>query len=256
MSLLDTFITGQVFAFLLIFMRIGMALMIMPGIGDSFVSPQIRLLFALAMSFVLTPVLAPNLPAIPSGSFAMVSLLMTEALVGIFIGTIMRILISALDTAGMVVSMQSGFNNAMIFSPIMDSQGSLMGALYAVAGVVLLLITNLHHLLLASIVESYQLFPANGILPDTGSLSEVIVVTVSHAFQLGVKLAIPFIIVGTLVYFGFGLLGRLMPQVQIFFLALPAQILISLITLSMVFSIGLMYWLRDYDAFIVDFMTQ
>src|SRR5665213_1742787 len=96
-NFLQELLVGNIFAFLLIFMRFGTALMIMPGIGDSFVSPQIRLLFALAISFVLTPVLAVHLPSIPSDTGQLVALLVSEAFIGIFIGTTMRILVSALD---------------------------------------------------------------------------------------------------------------------------------------------------------------
>ena len=233
-------------------MRLGMALMIMPGIGDSFVTPQVRLLFALAMSLVLTPVLTPVLPPIPAQSMDLIALLLTEALIGIFIGTIMRILMSALDTAGSLISLQTGFSNALLFNPVTASQGSIVGSLYSMLGVTLLLVMNLHHYMLASVVESYQTFPAKGLLPDSGALLEVISRTVSVAFKVAAQIALPFLIVGLLVQTGFGLLGRLMPQVQIFFLALPAQILIGMVMITMVLSIGMMFWVSVYE----DTITQ
>jgi flagellar biosynthetic protein FliR len=246
-SLLQDLIVGHVFAFLLIFMRLGTALMIMPGIGDTFVSPQLRLSFALAMSFVLTPFLAHNLPAPPAQAYVMVELLLTEAFIGLFIGTVMRIMIGALDTAGAVISIQAGYSNALVFNPMTATQGSLIGALYSVLGVTLLFVTNLHHYMLASVVDSYALFPANGHMLDVESTLQIIQRTVSVAFKIGVELATPFLIVGTLVQVGFGLLGRLMPQVQIFFLALPVQILISLVMLTMVLSAGILYWLNAFQ---------
>ncbi len=243
---LHEIVIGNVSAFLLVFMRMGLALMIMPGIGDSFVPPQVRLLFALAISLVLAPFLAGSLPPLPEGSFPVVTLLVSEAFIGIFIGTVMRIMITALDTAGMIISIQSGFSNALVFNPVTSSQGSVTGALLSSLGVTLLFITNMHHYMLAATVESYQLFPA-GNLPDISSLSEIISRTVSAAFQIGVQLALPFLIVGTLVQTGFGLLGRLMPQIQIFFLAIPMQILLSLVMLSMTLSAILLFWLGSYQ---------
>jgi len=71
---------------------------------------------------------------------------------------------------------------------------------------------------------------------------------VNTAFKLGVQLAMPFLVVCTLVQVGFGLLGRLMPQVQIFFLALPVQILLSLVLLTMVMSAGMLYWLGSFET--------
>ncbi len=247
-SFLQELIVGNIFAFLLIFMRFGLALMIMPGIGDSFVSPMIRLLFALSISFVLTPVLAPHLPAIPGNTNTLLMLLISEAFVGVFIGTVMRILVSALDTAGTVVSIQTGLSNATLFNPAADAQGSIMSAVYSSLGVTIILTADIHHQMLAAVVDSYQLFPASGAFPDMGSISEVITKTVTVAFKTGIQLGIPFLVVGTLVQVGFGLLGRLMPQIQVFFLALPVQIFLGLLTLLLVLSSGIIFWLNGYET--------
>lgn len=246
-SLLNDIFVGNFFAFLLIFMRFGMALMIMPGIGDSFVTPQVRLLFALSFSLVLTPALSPFLPHIPAGSGPFVMLLLSEALIGVFIGTVMRIMMSALDTAGMTVSMQAGFSNALIFNPVTATQGSLGGALYSMLGVTLLLATDMHHFMLSTVADSYRMFPAAGNMPDAGSLLEVVSRAVSTAFMIGIQLALPFIVVGLLVQIGFGLLGRLMPQVQIFFLALPVQITLALLIMSVVISASILFWLGGFE---------
>lgn len=251
-SLLNEIIVGQLSAFILIFMRTGFALMIMPGVGDAFVTPMMRLHFAMAFTFILTPFLAPNLPPLPAHAPELIALLVSEAFIGVFIGTVMRIMISALDTAGTVISIQSGFSNAMVFNPGTASQGSIVGSLYSMLGVTLLLVTNMHHYMLASIVDSYTLFPAFSQAPEMKPIMEVVVQTVSAAFRIGVQLAMPFLVVGLVVQVGFGLLGRLMPQVQIFFLAMPVQILLALILITMVLSAGMLYWLRGYESLVND----
>jgi len=244
---LQELVVGNIFAFLIILMRFGIALMLMPGIGDAFVAPQVRLSFALAMCFILTPVLAPHLPKIPGSTVALLSLLLSEAFVGLFIGTIMRIMVSALDTAGAMISAQAGFSNAILFNPTTGAQGSIMGAVYSALGVTLLLVTNLHQQLLAGVAESYILYPATGVFLDTGAVSEGISRIATTAFTVGVQISIPFIVVGTLAQVGFGVLGRLMPQAQVFFLVMPVQIFLSLILLAMTLSVGIMYWLSGYD---------
>ena len=235
-SLLQQIVVGNLFAFLLIFMRFGMALMIMSGIGDSFVTPQVRLLFAVSFCFVLTPVLATALPAIPASTPALILLLLSEAFIGLFV----------LDTAGATISLQSGFSNAMVFNPATATQGSLIGALYSMLGLTLLFVSNLHHFLLGVLADSYILFPAKGLFPDTASVSDIVARSVSVAFATGIQLSMPFIVVGLLINVVFGLLGRLMPQIQIFFLALPIQILIGLIILTMVLSASMLLWLNSY----------
>ncbi|MFH1157643.1 MAG: flagellar biosynthetic protein FliR [Pseudomonadota bacterium] len=247
-NFLQELIIGNLFAFLLIFMRFGLAMMIMPGIGDSFVSAQVRLLFALAMSFVLTPVLSPLLPSIPGNGGVLLVLLVSEAFTGLFIGTVMRILVSALDTAGTIVSVQAGFSNATLFNPATGSQSAIMSAVYSSLGVTILLVADIHHQMLSAVVDSYRLFPAAGVFPDAGSVSEVIGRTASVSFKIGVQLALPFMIVGTLMQIGLGLLGRLMPQLQVFFLAMPLQIFLSLLTLFLVISAGILYWQSGFES--------
>ncbi len=253
--MLETFIETQLFAFLLIFTRVGTALMIMPGIGESFTPTNIRLFIALGLSLVMTPVLSGFLPTIPSTPALMFLLLGAEAITGLFIGTVMRILMSALDTAGMVIGLNTGLANAQVFNPTIGGQGSIIGALLGVLGVTMILVTNMHHLLLLTIFESYQMFPADSLLESTGQMAEVVARITNTAFNAGVKMAMPFIIVTLVVYTGFGLLGRLMPQIQIFFLALPLQIILAFLTLSLVFSSIMLFWLNTYEQSITRYLV-
>ncbi len=246
-SFLHELIVGNIFAFLLIFMRFGTALMIMPGIGDSFVPPQVRLLFALGVSFILTPVLSVHLPAIPTGTGVFMALLLSEAFIGVFMGTTMRILVTALDTAGTIVSIQAGFSNAVLFNPSTESQAPIMSAVFSSLGVTVMMVTDLHHEMLAGVINSYALYPANGIPLDTASVSKSIGQVITLAFKAGIQISIPFLIVGTLIQVGFGILGRLMPQVQVFFLAMPIQIFLSFLMLVLTLSVGVMYWLDGYQ---------
>src|SRR5688572_15195275 len=105
---LDQALTGQVFAFLLIFTRLGTAFMLLPGFGDPYVAQRIRLLLALAISFVVLPVLAPHLPPMPKSASDLIMLLALESFVGVFLGTISKLLMSALETAGAIIAMAAG----------------------------------------------------------------------------------------------------------------------------------------------------
>ena len=255
-SLLNELIVGNLFAFLLIFMRFGFALMIMPGIGDGFVTGQVRLLFALSFCFVLMPFLAPSLPAMPQEPMAFVLLMMSEAMIGIFIGTIMRIMIAALDTAGTIIAIQASFANAFIFNPVSAVQGSVTGALYSMLGVTLLLVSDLHHVMFAALVDSYKIFPAINALPETGLMFETVRKAVAVSFLVGVQLSMPFLIVGLVIQIGFGLLSRLMPQIQIFFMAQPVQIGISLLMVAMTLMTGMAFWMNSYAGSLDMFLTK
>ena len=99
------------------------------------------------------------------------------------------------------------------------------------------------------------MFPADSLLESTGQMAEVVARITNTAFNAGVKMAMPFIIVTLVVYTGFGLLGRLMPQIQIFFLALPLQIILAFLTLSLVFSSIMLFWLNTYEQSITRYLV-
>ena len=254
-SALQEFLTTGVFAFTIIFVRLGTAFMIMPGIGDSFVSTRIRLHIAVAISFVLFPLVMPYVPDPLPTTFTLFLLILMEFIVGLFFGTLARVFMIALDTAGMIISTTSGLGNAQLFNPSLASQGSLVGAFLSVTGVVLLLSVNMHHLLIMGIVQSYELFPM-GSIPDAGSMAQFMGKAISKSFEIGVKLAAPFLVLTLLIYAGMGVLTRLMPQIQVFILALPIQILISLAALMIVFSSFMMYFLTQYEQHMVFFLRS
>lgn len=252
---LQDFLGVQVFAFALTFVRLGTAIMIMPGVGDSFVPGKIRLHFAVALTLALFPLTASYVPDPLPGTFGLFSLILMEFIIGIFFGGIARIFMMALDTAGMVISISSGLSNAQMFNPALATQGSLVGAFLSVTGIVVLFAMNLHHLLFAGIIESYEFFPL-GALPDLGSMAEMIARSVSAAFAIGIKIAAPFLVISILIYTGMGVLSRLMPQVQVFLIALPLQILIALVLMSMFLSSAYLFWGTQFEQAMVFFLKS
>lgn len=247
MSLLETFVTLHILAFILTFVRVGTIIMMMPGIGDSFVSGSIRLYFALGFALVTMPLVASHLPApLPTG-MGFFALIFTEFLVGALIGSVARILMSATDTAGMIASFQMGLSNAQLFNPQLATQGSLMGAFFSVTAATLLFTLDLHHLMLRGIIESYALFPF-GEMPDTGSMADMIARTVSYAFMVAAQMSAPLLILILILYAAMGVMTKLMPSLQIFILAMPVQIwLAMLITMLAISSMLLLFTTKYAD---------
>ena len=255
-SFLTTFVTDNIAIYMMVFARIGTAMMIMPGIGDSFVSARVRLLFAMAFSVVVATPVASLIPSIEVGSAYFLWVMMREVFIGLFIGTVMRIFMTAVDTGGMLISMQTGLGNAMVFNPQMAGQGSIIGAFLSVAGAVLLFATDMHHILIYALIESYQTFPTAGEELAMGGIVQIIAKAVSESFAIGFYMSVPFIMVALLLYIAMGVLGRLMPQIQVFILALPVQILLGFLTLFVVGSTVMLYWLTRYDDAIRVFMQE
>jgi len=247
--MLEEILTLNIFGFFLVFARIGSALALMPGFSATFVSIRMRLVVALAVSFVLSPVLIAGLPVRPP-TFPGVAILVTgEILIGVFFGTIARILVSALQTAGTVIAYVSSMANALIQDPIAEQQSSTVAGFLLIVGTVLIFVADLHHVMIRAVVDSYSLLEPGAALP-MGDMTNVIGRRVADSFALGLRLAAPFVIMALTYYIGLGLLGRLMPQLQVFFFGLPAQIGLQIWVLAVAFTGMMMVFLENFiDAY-------
>lgn len=247
MSELNTLISGQLYAFLLIFCRVGAAMMVMPIFGGGTVTPRIRLLFSLAFSLVMMPVVYGLLPTIPTQPIPFAVLIGKEILIGIFIGTIAQAMITTINMAGMMISHTMSLSSAFVFNPAASGQSTLVGTLLTMLALVMMFATDLHHLLILSVANSYTLFtPTGNVL--IGDMTKMLAETLNHAFQVGLQFSAPFIIVSLGIYFAMALVARLVPQIQIFFLAIPLQIIVGLTTLATVLSAAILYFLVEFEA--------
>jgi flagellar biosynthetic protein FliR len=243
---LTELLPANVFAAFIVFARIGAMMMLLPGFGELYVPQRYRLLLALAMALLLAPVLAPVLPPLPSSPARLAVIIGGEVAIGVFIGTIARILVAALETAGMVISLQLGLSAAAMFNPLGDQQESpLPSALFGVLGVVLIFLTDMDHLLLRATVESYGLFTP-GALPPVGDLSNTVARIVAGSFRLGVEMAAPFIVLGVVFFVALGLIARLVPQLQVMFIAQPVQIIGGLLIFAVVLATGMRWFLDEF----------
>jgi flagellar biosynthetic protein FliR len=242
--MLDQFVTAEIFSFLLVFCRIGSAIMLLPGFGEAYVSARVRLLFALAFSLVLTPVL-PALPALPASVPALVTLVAGEILIGLFLGGLARIIISALHIAGTIIAMQSSLASALVQDVTqIQGQASPIGNLLGMTALVLMFATNLHHILLEGLASSYITFTA-GHFPVVEDMANHATLLMNGAFNAALRIAAPHVVIGIILYLGAGVVARLVPNIQIFFLLMAPQILISFFVLMITFS-AIMMWFLDH----------
>src|SRR5436309_1219260 len=109
--MLSHFLISELFAFLLIFCRLGSAIMLLPGFGEAYVAPRIRLMLALMFSLILTPVI--HFPPAPATVSGLLFLMTGEILAGLFIGGLARMLIAAMHVAGTVIAYQSSLASAL-----------------------------------------------------------------------------------------------------------------------------------------------
>ena len=243
---LASLVSGNVFAFLLIFCRIGCIFMLMPGIGDPYVPAHVRLQLALLVSFILLPFLTPLLPAMPESALRVTEYILIEIGTGLFIGFIARLLISTLEVVGMLIALQIGLSNAMVLNPTIQSQGSIVGTMLGLLGIVLLFESGLLDMTLKAFVHSYAVFKP-GVFIAIGDMTHFISQSINDSFSLALRLVAPFMILGIVFQLTGGLLVKMIPQMQIFFVLAPLQVLFGLAIFAATIGSMMNLWGRGYE---------
>jgi len=242
----------QVFAAGLVFARIAAIVMLLPGIGEEGVPPRVRLGLALLFALSIFPVAQPYLPAMPERPAALYGLIIREILIGIMIGAVLRMFLSSLAVAGEIVSLQTTLGFSQTANPMEAAPSTSLATFLTLMGLTLVFATNLHHQFIEAIFGSYTLFNPSKAVPvgDAGALA---VQTFSKSFALGLQLAAPVIVFALVFNIATGLVGRVMPQFQVFFVASPLAVLLGLSIFALSLGMLGMVWIERYRDLAANF---
>jgi len=229
-----SFVPALAAAFLLTFARVGTMVMLLPGIGEQSMPSRVRLTAALVLTAVLVPAHEKAYAVDLSALGPVILLAVQEVIIGAVLGLTARLAISALQIAGSVVAQQLGLGFVTAVDPTShNEQGALVGNFLTLLGITLVFATNMHYLVIGALNDSYTIFHP-GELPLVGDVAQHFTQVIATAFRIGVQLAAPFLVFGLLFNLGLGVLSRLMPQMQVFFIGLPLSILLGLLLLVLV----------------------
>lgn len=225
-------------AFALVFARVGTMMMLLPGLSERSTPARIRLGLAAMVTLITLPIVRAGMPTSLANLPAVVQMLISELLIGFTFGLAGRFITSSLQTAGVLISQQMGLSFSMMMDPTHGDQGqsAVISSFFALLGISLIMAMNLHHVALMGIVDSYRTFTP-GELPPAGDAAQLAISIAHSAFNVGVQLSAPFLVFGLVFNMGLGILSRMMPQLQVFFLAMPATVLIGTIILILILSL-------------------
>lgn len=240
---------AEVYGAGLVFCRVGALLMLLPGIGETSVPPRIRLSLALILSLAFYPVLRAGLPAIPGTVGGMGAQVSIELIVGLAIGSLLRLFLGALAVAGETVSLQTTLSFAQTANPTGGQPTTTLATFLTLLGLTLVFATDLHQMFIAAIIRSYTLFPA-GRGVSMLAFGQLAIQTVGQIFALGIQLAAPVIVFSLVFNIAAGFVGRAMPQFQIFFVATPLSVLLGLSILAMSLGVFGLVWVDRFRAFV------
>jgi flagellar biosynthetic protein FliR len=238
----------DVWAAALVFARVGAMVMLLPGFGEPAIPARVRLGFALLLAFALAPTLAGHIPEPMQSAWGMSGQVISETLIGVLLGGAARLLVSSLATAGQIIGLEMGLSFAQTADPTMTGSGQLVAVFLGLMGIALIFATGLHHMFLLGVAGSYDVI-APGTPPPVGDAAQLALETTSKSFLVGFQIATPLIVAGLIFRLGLGVLSRLIPQIQVFFVALPLQMLGGFIILTLGLSTGMLVWLESLESY-------
>jgi flagellar biosynthetic protein FliR len=230
--------------FMLVFARIGAMVMLLPGLGESNIPVRIKLAIALMLTLVILPLHRDAYHVDMQSIAALLVLMLHEIIIGVVLGATARVTLAALQVAGSVIAQQLGLGFVTSIDPTQGQQGLLVGNFLTMLGITLLFATDSHHLVIAALSDSYAVF-APGDMLASGDVAALATRAFAAAFKIGMQLAAPFLVFGLVFNVGLGVLGRLMPQMQVYFVGVPLSILAGFLIFGLVLA-AMMGTFLDY----------
>jgi flagellar biosynthetic protein FliR len=241
--------------FMVVVARVGVLMMLLPALGESLLPARTRLALAVFMTLALMPLVQPLLPQQGLRPDTVFGLMLVELAIGLMIGITGRLVVASLQTAGNFVSQSLGLAFAETVDPTQGGQAAALGNFLTLLGVALLFATDAHHMVIAAIRGSYGVLPP-GLFPDTGDAARLALTTMAKGFSVAVQIAAPFIVFAILFNLGLGVLSRLMPTLQVFFLGMPATILIGFLILAGVIGLMMTGFLKEVGDLLAPFVAR
>jgi flagellar biosynthesis protein FliR len=250
-----SFLPAYAAAFMLAFARVSAMVMLLPGLGETNIPVRLKLSIALLLTLIILPLHRQAYHVDLQSLAPLLVMMLHEIIIGIVLGATARVTLSALQVAGAVIAQQMGLGFVTAVDPTQGQQGVLVGNFLTMLGVTLLFATDSHHLVIAALSDSYKVF-APGELVPSGDVASLATQAFAAAFKLGLQLSAPFLVFGLVFNVGLGVLARLMPQMQVYFVGAPLSIMLGFLILALVLTAMMGTFLGYFDGVMHDMMPS
>lgn len=245
----------QLSILLLIIVRVTTFFVAVPLFSYKTIPVQSKVIISIALAWAMYY-------TFPSAELAIDStyllLVLKEAIVGLSLGLVGYIIISAVQVAGGLIDFQMGFAMANVIDPQTGANSPLMGQFFNFLALMLLLAINGHHMILDGIYYSYQFIAYDKLWPNFGNemSAEFIAKLFAQVFVIAFQMAAPVVATLFLVTLALGITGKTVPQLNIFVIGFPIKIAVGFIVLIITMAMLIqsmqhllqliMYSLRDF----------
>lgn len=235
---------------ILIFIRITTAVVASPVFGSSAIPTLSKLFLSLVISYIVYLTIDKStLTDIPTGWMLLI-LSIKEAITGLVIGFSLQFVFWGVSYAGTLIGFDMGLTMAEVFNPNSDQSDNIIGQFLYWGAVMIFFIINGHHYIISSLKHSFSIIPI-GKFTLTKPVFDLIIIYSASIFVVAVKIASPIIVSFFLINIAEGIISRIIPQMQVFFVTQPAKIAIGillLISITPLYLYIIKNLLQDYEG--------
>lgn len=231
---------GAVLTLACVFARVGAAVALLPGFGETALPARVKLGAAVAFAVIVWPAVAPLTRPVDDMGAGFALTLGAEAAVGLTLGLSVRLMILALQTAGAIAAQSTSIAQIMGEGLTADPLPAYANVL-AVGGIALAFALGLPAYAAAALIGSYETFPF-GVFPVAGDLAEWGVMRVAGAFATALGIASPFLAAAFAYNVALGAINRAMPSLMVAFVGAPAITGGALLLMALATPLALNVW--------------
>jgi flagellar biosynthesis protein FliR len=221
-----------VLTFLLAFLRISGLFFLMPFFSRSAVNSKVRLFFGVIVTFVVFPVIPKDLSGIDIGNiYIFVSLAIIEIAVGVILGYMVILIFSVIQITSEIYSTQMGFNMVNVFDPMAQIQVPILGQFNNLFFMSLFFISGMHGKFLEVVIKTFYMYPIGHVGFHQENMLRAVLDGFQYSFLAAMQLALPILGMLLLIDIILGIMSRIAPQMNVFFIGMPLKIMVGLILL-------------------------
>jgi flagellar biosynthetic protein FliR len=217
----------QIIGFMLVVARLSGLFLIAPVFSSPMIPPRIKIMALLVLAATLTPIITPSTQELPTGVFDLVIAIGIESLIGFAIGFSVAIVFSAVQVGASLIDTSIGFSMANIIDPLNNAQGAVLGSFYSLIATLTFLAVNGHHWMLAGFKRSFDVI-ALGTMPNMEQTLSNLFTAFGQLFAMAFQIAAPVLVTLLLVDVVLGIVSRVVPQMNVFFVGIPLKIGVGL----------------------------
>jgi flagellar biosynthesis protein FliR len=220
----------HVAAFFLVLARVGPLFVVAPLFSSKMIPLRARGVAAVALAVGLSPIALKD-TKVPTDALSLAGLVGKEALVGFAFAFAIAVLFAAVSIAGSFLDTLIGFSYGGLVDPVNGNQSSVLAQLYTLVGVMVFIAIGGDTWVIQGLAKTYDLVGLTE-MPAIGTLVGGAQHTFSTIFLSAVELAAPVLIALIITDAGFGVVSRVMPQLNVFAVGFPAKILVGFLIVS------------------------